>query len=857
MSYIGNAKTPLLLASNVRDDLVPNGTNVFELSQEVPGGEAVNVCVVRRRYLTDVLVNNTDLIEFSAVPGSTTKSQIIIQDNYLASAFSVVNPTSSNTRSADFADGDIIRITYQDGSISKGLNVESISYNRDSLTITLGDTVDIEEYVALGTTIAKVERNFYGPWEILDPETQYEIISTSGFTNRKIEIKDLTPNEFDVLYVLHRGEGTYNFVPSPYSVGPEQLSPNLRNFAVDSQTYTTPGEKTLTLSQSSPAASTLIVTANGVVQVSTNEQNSGTWTLNDVEGTSQTITLKESLFTNAGASAVAIRVLHLSFSTVSRRASFVVGQDPKFIETGAVSTNALAQSSVTTEKISDDSVIGTKILLRKQDSLRFKTSSSTEIGVIKLDQTNNDTQLVSDGSVQIKPSNSTYTFGETSITPATTNAAGISLGSSVKPFKNLYVSGSSNLSSITVENITVTGNITIEENGTIDSTDVSVLRDDVDALTDEVKEIIKFLIPIGTIVPTAAANTPTSTKYGEWVLCDGRKLLRSNYNELFNALGGETQKAAGWSWGVCDDYEFSIPDLRRRSPLGKSGSDTLGSNDGVATPSLRALSHTHEGPEHTHTISHTHTIPGHKHTVVPGAAESISISSSGGHQTNIQHNHNQGTLTTNLTSVNHYHQLTHSHSSSTGGNIGGDDHSHTGSTGGGSQHRHSIECQQIKLNTGSSYPSYWVLGGTARDGFISMESSHSHAYRTDSAAITHHHNFSIPAQTNDTGGALSSVPGLGNDLSHAHVFSVPSSSLDRTTSTSGGEHTHDRTSFTGFIGTSKNDPEGNTDSTTPLTTSAQSTTTSGAANYTNGTSTNKTGAATLPHIVVNYMIKAK
>ena len=847
MSYIGNAKTPLLLASNVRDDLVPNGTNVFELSQEVPGGEAVNVCVVRRRYLTDVLVNNTDLIEFSAVPGSTTKSQIIIEDNYLASAFSVVNPNSSNALSANFSDGDILTITYQNDLKSKGLKVESVTYNRDSLTIILDDVVD--DYVAVGTTISKVERNLYGPWEILDPETQYEIISTSGFTNRKIEIKDLVPNEFDVLYVLHRGEGTYNFVPSPYSVGPEQLSPNLRNFAVDAQTYSAVGEKTLTLSQIAPAASTLIVTANGVVQVSTNEQNSGTWTLNGAEGTTQTITLKESLFEDAVTSPVSIRVLHLSFSTISRRASFVVGQDPKFIETGAVSTNALAQSSVTTEKISDDSVIGTKILLRKQDSLRFKTSSSTEIGVIKLDQTNNDTQLVSNSSVQIKPSNSTYTFGETSIIPTTTNAAGISLGSSAKPFKNLYVSGSSNLSSITVENITVTGNITIAQNGTIDSTDVSVLRDDVDALTDEVQEIIKFLIPIGTIVPTATANTPTSDKYGKWFLCDGRTLLRVDFNELFNALGGETQKAAGWPWGVCDDTRFSIPDMQRRAVVGKSSSDVLGASENEANPTLRTLSHTHTGAEHTHTLTHTHTVPGHKHTVVSSASGSISISSdSGSHDTEISHSHNQGTLSTNATSLNHYHQLTHGHDGSTQSNIGGD-HSHTGRTISNTGHSHSLRVEGAKFSSSSSggYSDFARAAGSG--SFIASESTHTHGVQTDASSIAHYHNLSIAAQTNNTGGSLTLTSGIANELTHSHTFSIPSSSLDKTTSNSSGVHTHTSASFAGFVGSATSVPEGNSS----ITTTEQSTNQTSGASY----GSNRTDSVTLPHIVVNYMIKAK
>lgn len=854
MSYIGNAKTPLLLASNVRDDLIPDGTKrVFELSQEVPGGEPINVCVVRRRWLTDTLIQSTNLVEFSQL--SSTQSQLVVNDNFLAAALSIVTPRSQV--GAD--DGDYITIELESGFQTPSLKVDSITYTRDSITITLDGVVDTDKYVALGTTVASIRRNHYGPWEILDPESQYEIISTSGFTNRKIEIKDLVPQVNDVLYVLHRGEGTYNFVPSPYSVGADQLALNLRSFATDSQDYTTTGEKTLSLSQTTPSASTLVVTVNGVVQISTNEvkqknpsiddeDNTGTWTLNETNGTSQTITLKSSLFTTAASGTpVSVRVLHLTFSTVSRRAAFSPTQEPKFIEAGSVTNIGLAQGSVTTEKVLDNSITGSKLLLLREQSVRFQiqSSPSLETPVISLDQTNNETQLKSPGSVQIKPLNRTYTLSSTGVVPDTTNVA--SLGSSTNKFKDLHLSGTAtashvNATTLEVESITITG--------TIDNTDVSDLRADVDELQTKVGEIIDFLIPIGTIVPSARVNPPVSTTYGTWIICDGRTLSRTQYPLLFNTLGG-VDLQSNWPWGVCTDSVFAIPDLRRRVAIGKSTADNLGANEGEAVATSRALLHTHTGPVHTHTLTHTHEIPGHKHTINSAASGSIAITGeSGNHTTSISHAHSQ--VTTNATSLDHYHQLTHSHgTTNTRNNVGGS-HSHTGSTNSTTQHGHSlgttlrVEGAKFSSSSTGGYSDFARAAGSGSTISISNESSHSHNVTVDSANIDHYHQFSIAAQTDNSGGSISSTAGVGNNLSHTHTVSIPASSLDSTTSSSSGSHTHDSTAFSGFIGTSQNAIEGNSN----LTTISQSTST------TSGPTAGNTGPATIPHIIINYMIRA-
>jgi hypothetical protein len=865
MSYIGNAKTPLLLASNVRDDLIPDGIKtVFELSQEVPGGEGINVCVVRRRFLTDSLVENTDLIQFIKHPDplkSETQSQIIVYDNHLAAALSIITPNSAE----DTQDGDSLKLTYADNSTTDVFPVESVVYTRDSITITVFGTVDDIKYIEVGTTIKKLERQHYGPWEILDPESQYEIISTLGFTNRKIEIKDLVPTINDVLYVLHRGEGTYNFVPSPFSVGPEQLSPNLRNFAVDVETYNTTGEKTLTLSQVAPVASTLLVTIDGAIQTSTNEMkqkdpnltdqtNPGTWTLNSANGTTQTITLKSSLFTNAASLPVTVRVLHLTFSTIARRASFAPGQDEKFIRSGSVTADKLSQDAVTTVKIKDNSVTGSKILIPKTQALRFSTTETEEIQVLSLNQTTNDTQLKSSGSIEIVSGTQVHKFTATDISPSNTST-NVSLGTAGNKYQDLHIKGTGYLKDIEVESIEVTGNIKIT--GTIDNTDVSDLRSDVDALETKVNEIVKFLIPIGTIVPTAGPTPPVSTTYGEWILCDGRTLERSRYPDLYTALGGETQRAAGWPWGSCTDTSFSIPDLRRRAAVGKSSGDLLGASEGQATPAQRLFEHTHTGAEHTHTISHTHTIPGHKHTINPTAAGSLSISSSGAHSTDITHAHNQGTLQTNDTPIDHQHYLTHGHgnaSSKYTTDNGGVDHSHAfygsaSASGSGTTDTNSSPARRVGAASGGIGVSAFDSGttGNGHQHTFSVSVSGSCWGSTQNAsAVAHGHTFFIPTQTDASTTAI--ISGAYNNLSHKHTFSIPSTSLDRVNSLSSGAHDHAASSFSGFIGTATSSPEGNSN----LTTTAQSTDVTGGTSY----GSNRTGSATVPYLVVNYMIRA-
>ena len=60
MSYIGNARSLLIIGSNTRDDLVPQfeGQQTFELSQEVPGGYENSIAVLKQKYIIQNIIFN-------------------------------------------------------------------------------------------------------------------------------------------------------------------------------------------------------------------------------------------------------------------------------------------------------------------------------------------------------------------------------------------------------------------------------------------------------------------------------------------------------------------------------------------------------------------------------------------------------------------------------------------------------------------------------------------------------------------------------------------------------------------------------------------------------------------------------
>lgn len=82
-----------------------------------------------------------------------------------------------------------------------------------------------------------------------------------------------------------------------------------------------------------------------------------------------------------------------------------------------------------------------------------------------------------------------------------------------------------------------------------------------------------------------------------WLLCDGASLLRTDYPDLFDALGTQ--------WGAVDGTHFNIPDYRGRSPMGEGRLDgdmgnplwQMGNKTGDAEVTLTEA----QMPSHSHT----------------------------------------------------------------------------------------------------------------------------------------------------------------------------------------------------------------------------------------------------------------
>lgn len=98
---------------------------------------------------------------------------------------------------------------------------------------------------------------------------------------------------------------------------------------------------------------------------------------------------------------------------------------------------------------------------------------------------------------------------------------------------------------------------------------------------------INAICPVGSVLPFGGAAAPSL-----WLLCDGASYLRTDYPDLFTAIGT--------TYGSADGTHFNVPDCRGRGVVGYAASgghvdvSTLGNNDGVATASRR--------PKHVHNV---------------------------------------------------------------------------------------------------------------------------------------------------------------------------------------------------------------------------------------------------------------
>jgi microcystin-dependent protein len=119
-----------------------------------------------------------------------------------------------------------------------------------------------------------------------------------------------------------------------------------------------------------------------------------------------------------------------------------------------------------------------------------------------------------------------------------------------------------------------------------------------------------MFIPVGSM-----QMFPTGAIPSKWLLCDGQRVSRTTYADLFSLIGT--------IYGVGDGATtFNLPDFQERSPMGVGGiiitaiGNVGGSNNHILT--------TAELPAHNHAI----TDPGHIHSITdPGHAHNEQITS--------------------------------------------------------------------------------------------------------------------------------------------------------------------------------------------------------------------------------------
>jgi|SRR5215831_10033108 len=112
---------------------------------------------------------------------------------------------------------------------------------------------------------------------------------------------------------------------------------------------------------------------------------------------------------------------------------------------------------------------------------------------------------------------------------------------------------------------------------------------------------------IGTVKAFSGATIPTN-----WMLADGRALLRSSYPQLYEALG-----SAASPWGQGDgSTTFNIPDLRSRMIVG------AGAGTGLTNRALAA-----KGGEETHALTIAE-MPAHAHEMNASSAAGSNLGSS-------------------------------------------------------------------------------------------------------------------------------------------------------------------------------------------------------------------------------------
>ena len=183
--------------------------------------------------------------------------------------------------------------------------------------------------------------------------------------------------------------------------------------------------------------------------------------------------------------------------------------------------------------------------------------------------------------------------------------------------------------------------------------------------------------PAGIVMPFAGSTAPQG-----YLLCDGSAVSRTDYADLFTAIGTVYGAGDGAS-------TFNLPDLSGRVVLGVSQSHALGTTGGEATHTLTEQelpAHTHVVPAHGHANDITATTPVLTHTITQPVyrynhPNSKATQTSYGVNNYTSTNTLTATRSTNLAIANHA-----ATDCTVSGGLGSSDLVETGQTGGSAAH---------------------------------------------------------------------------------------------------------------------------------------------------------------------------
>jgi len=195
------------------------------------------------------------------------------------------------------------------------------------------------------------------------------------------------------------------------------------------------------------------------------------------------------------------------------------------------------------------------------------------------------------------------------------------------------------------------------------------------------------LLPAGIILPYAGSA------FGkDCLLCNGQEVSRTDYKELFDAIGT--------AWGSpSDNTKFKVPDLRDRALYGAGSVVSVGQTDGKSTGNRGGPFHSHtfagntnSGGGHSHSLS-INGVGDHTHSIyAPAGSVLIQRGQTGLYDSAANYNLNQ---------PQSGGAGSHSHSGSTS-SVGDHNHGYSGRTAGGYDDKPSFAGIQYAITTGRS-----------------------------------------------------------------------------------------------------------------------------------------------------------